>query len=407
MSTLASVIIRDVIANLPAAGIAGSLFFATDTLVIMRDNATTWDTIGIGGNATQVNGAAVPASAGVVGSNASNQLIAATTTDIQAAIGASVYDASGAAATAQSAAETYAANASNLSSGTVAVSVLPVATTSTLGVVKPDGSTITISAGVISSSGGGGGTTPVFGYGNPLGASTPVVVQSKGTGGVGGGGSTSLTFASNCSAGNVVFFLYNSGNASPSPSVTDTLGTVYTQLVNFNNGNSTYNLALFAGVLTASGANTLTYTDDRAMGQAYEVSGVTTTIDNALTSTSGTTLTLSVTPNYVNDFLLTFLTTEYDTSSSQSLSSPWSANSSGNSTQYYNVMNTSYQVAGAIAAYPLTWTVTDGDTSNAGLVSFKAASTPVSGTQGQLYFQTSTTPYTEWVYNSGTWNQVA
>lgn len=252
----------------------------------------------------------------------------------------------------------------------------------------------------------GGTAAPIFGYGNPLGASTPVVVQSKGSGGIGGGGSTSLTFASNVSAGNVVFFLYNSGNASPSPSVTDTLGTTYTQLVNFNNSSSTYNVAIFAGVLTASGANTLTFTDDRAMGQAYEVSGVTATIDNALTSTTGTTLTLSVTPNSVNDWLLTFMAAEYDTSASQSVSSPWSSNLSGNSTQYYNVLDVAYQVAGAIAAYPVTWTITDGDTANAGLISFKAASTPVAGAQGQLYFQTSTTPYTEWVYNSGAWHQV-
>ena len=68
----------------------------------------------------QVNGAAVPASAGVIGSNSSHQLVSASSSSIQTAIGGGVYDASGSAATAQSNAEAYASNASNLSSGTVA-----------------------------------------------------------------------------------------------------------------------------------------------------------------------------------------------------------------------------------------------------------------------------------------------
>jgi hypothetical protein len=64
------------------------------------------------------------------------------------------FDAAGAATAAQAAAiaaaEAFSANASNLTSGTVPVAVLPVATTSALGAVKPDGTTITITAGVIS-----------------------------------------------------------------------------------------------------------------------------------------------------------------------------------------------------------------------------------------------------------------
>ena len=44
MSTLASVIVRDIIANRPAAGIPGRLFYATDTLQLYRDNGSTWDT---------------------------------------------------------------------------------------------------------------------------------------------------------------------------------------------------------------------------------------------------------------------------------------------------------------------------------------------------------------------------
>jgi hypothetical protein len=51
-------------------------------------------------NATQVNGGTVPTSAGVLGTDSNGKPIAATSTQIQTAIGSSVYDASGAAAAA-------------------------------------------------------------------------------------------------------------------------------------------------------------------------------------------------------------------------------------------------------------------------------------------------------------------
>ena len=105
----------------------------------------------------KVNGGTLPASAKVVGTNASAQIASASSADVQAAIGSGVYDASGAAATAQSNAESFASNASNLSSGTVSTSVLPLATTLAPGIVQPDGTTVTISGGVISSSAGGAG----------------------------------------------------------------------------------------------------------------------------------------------------------------------------------------------------------------------------------------------------------
>ena len=51
------------------------------------------------------------------------------------------------------------ANKANLVAGTVPSSELPIATTAALGVVKPDGTTITITAGgIITSVGGGGGS---------------------------------------------------------------------------------------------------------------------------------------------------------------------------------------------------------------------------------------------------------
>jgi len=91
----------------------------------------------------KVNGAAVPASAKVVGTNSSNQIVSASSADIQSAIGAGVYDADGAAATAQSNAETYASDASNLSSGTVATARLPADNTvRTLGITIDGGGNV-------------------------------------------------------------------------------------------------------------------------------------------------------------------------------------------------------------------------------------------------------------------------
>jgi len=49
VSTLASIIIRDLFANLPAASIAGRLFFASDTGAVYRDNGATWDLLIAGG----------------------------------------------------------------------------------------------------------------------------------------------------------------------------------------------------------------------------------------------------------------------------------------------------------------------------------------------------------------------
>jgi hypothetical protein len=45
MTTLASVILRDTLANRPAAGIAGRMFFDTTNSQLQRDNGSSWDSI--------------------------------------------------------------------------------------------------------------------------------------------------------------------------------------------------------------------------------------------------------------------------------------------------------------------------------------------------------------------------
>jgi hypothetical protein len=49
LSTYADVVIRDVIASLPAASIPGRLFISSDTHVVLRDNGTSWDNVVAGG----------------------------------------------------------------------------------------------------------------------------------------------------------------------------------------------------------------------------------------------------------------------------------------------------------------------------------------------------------------------
>lgn len=63
MSTLASVILYDLVANRPAAGIAGRLFFASDTGAQYRDNGTTWDTLGGFANPMTTKGDIIAAAA--------------------------------------------------------------------------------------------------------------------------------------------------------------------------------------------------------------------------------------------------------------------------------------------------------------------------------------------------------
>jgi hypothetical protein len=91
------------------------------------------------------------------------------------------------------------------------IAQLPVATTSTLGVVEADGTTIHISGGVISAVSGGAGTVAVVGAGN-LAATLCTT---------GGGSQTIQTPSANCTvdaSGNIIGLSFNSGGPSPNTS---------------------------------------------------------------------------------------------------------------------------------------------------------------------------------------------
>jgi hypothetical protein len=88
-------------------------------------------------------------------------------------------------------------------------------------------------------------------------------------------------------------------------------------------------------------------------------------------------------------------------SSASTIGGSWTANGVVHDRQN---INAAYQAATTATSYSGTWTVAT--SSYAYIISIEASSTPVSGTQGQVYYQTSTTPYTAFVYNSSSWNQV-
>jgi hypothetical protein len=280
-----------------------------------------------------------------------------------------------------------------VSSGAITV---PEATSSIFGVVKPDGTTITASGGVITSV-ASGAPSPLFGTTNPTGVGTPAYVQSAaGTGGF----SVTATFGSSVTAGHLIIAI-GTGDTSGGTSIGDSIGTSFTQI---NHTTTNQSLYIWYGLAPSSGANTVTLTNF-GPGLAnsliiYEFSGVAKVIDNiGATSTGSSTVTVSNTTTLTNDLLLSVLVDGSSTSQSSSVSSPWTAygvvhSSSGD-------INAAYQLASSTTTYSATWTVAV--SSFAYIISLAANSSPVSGVEGQIYYQTSSIPYIPYVYNSGVW----
>ena len=159
-------------------------------------------------------------------------------------------------------------NASNLSSGTVPVARLPLATTSALGAVQPDGGSITISGGVIS-------------------AVVPVATTST-IGGVKVDGTT-ITIS-----GGVISSATASNAASALSGTTLAANVVNSSLTSVG----TLTSLTVAGTITSTGAGTPTLTSSTNINLAaanavvvtaspFRLASFTTTARNALTPTNG------------------------------------------------------------------------------------------------------------------------
>lgn len=122
-------------------------------------------------------------------------------------------------------------------------------------------------------------------------------VQSRNNGGSGDAPNAAQPYNSNVVAGNLLVMstgLNNSPISTSIASVTDTVGTVYSQVA-FVAGPSSLGIAVWAGVAPASGANTVTVTFNGNRGtwmNIYEYSGSpnTVTVDAVATNTGSSTL---------------------------------------------------------------------------------------------------------------------
>jgi hypothetical protein len=253
----------------------------------------------------------------------------------------------------------------------------------------------------------GGGLTPLFGTANPTGAGgTPVYVQQN-NGGIGGSGTLTVAFGSSVSSGDAIIVVANWDSGTIS-TPTDTLGTSFSSLA--LNTTTESNTNIYCGIVPSSGSDTVTFNGiNNAQGGIIEVSGMLCTVDATGSQVSGSsgTLTPSVTTTDANDFLLSYVNNATTAPKASSVASPWTAvsgspGSPGGIYQFYT-LNLGYEVSSTAGSYSPTWTVSNSITSAAQVIAFEAGGTPVSGTEGQLYFQTGSSPYNGFVYHSSAW----
>lgn len=282
---------------------------------------------------------------------------------------------------------------------TIVAADLPVATTSALGAVKPDGTTITISGGVISSSGGGGGITAQFGTANPNGVNTPAYVQSNSA-----GNATSVTTSSSVTSGNLLVVVAYAPGAT-GVSVSDTLGTSFTAAVNNVNG-----MYIWVGLASSSGTDTATISGTSLFHPnlgILEFSNATVNLDGTAQTGSGsgtTSATLNLTATLAEDLLIA-LECDGRGGGTASLNSGWTSafyNTGGG----WNNTGVGYQIAATVGNYSSTWTLSSSFGNDSAMLALKANSSPISGSEGDLYFQTGSSPYVGWVYHNSQWNQI-
>lgn len=185
MSTLGSVILEGTFAALPTPSIPGRLYFATDTQQTFRDNGTSWDNVtdmgfnnpmttegdviyggasgvptrlgaGTSGQVLTTAGTGGPPTWGTIAGTGTVTSVAVTVPARQSVSGSPITSSGTLAITdnTQTANEVFASPTSGSAAAptfrALVPADLPVATTGSLGVVKPDGTTITISSGTIS-----------------------------------------------------------------------------------------------------------------------------------------------------------------------------------------------------------------------------------------------------------------
>jgi hypothetical protein len=64
-----------------------------------------------------------------------------------------------------------------------------------------------------------------------------------------------------------------------------------------------------------------------------------------------------------------------------------------------------YQIAPTVGTYSGAWTLGYNEENGTTMLALRAGGTSLSGSEGDLYFQTSASPFTGFVYHDAEWNQ--
>ena len=464
MSTLASVIQEGLDASKPTASIAGRLYFTTDTNKIYYDTGSAWVAVGPSGtsnateiqsiavsatapttgqvleyngteyvpstlipsaNATEIQGVAVSATSPTTGQileyNGTDWMpttpgagsgtvtsVAVTVPSRQSVSGSPITSSGTLAITdnTQSANEVFAGPVSGSAAApgfrAIVAADLPVATGSSLGAVQPDGTSITISSGVISAVGGGAGSNISFGIGNPNtsgGTATPAFIQQADS------GSTTVTLGSSVIEGDLIVVAVDVSPDPGSGSVTlsDSLGTSYTQILGQGNGDN-HALYVFAGRTTVGGSNTITCAsgDTKSM-IAAEFSGVIDTVDVSASNSpggySGPT-SVGVTTTVNGDLIFAAISGAFGGGTI----TPGSG-FTGLTTESGSVTTgAAYALQATAGAISTTFSSSSNYWAQA-MVALKAnPNGPLPGTDKDIYFDTTSSTYAGYVYHNSYWN---
>lgn len=252
--------------------------------------------------------------------------------------------------------------------------------------------------------GSGGGVASLFGGADPTGSSAPTFVQQNSA------QAGAVTTTNPVSSGDLLVVGYG-GKLSPNcgtVSVSDTLSTSFgSPLAQNFTSDTNLNVYVYAAKATSSGLDTITVSSSCAspIVSVMEFGGVTTTTDFSAQLTTGigqTTNTQSGTTTATNDLIIMGLAAGVDVAAtvSETPSSGW-IRETNQSISDSTGLFMAWEVNPTVSAVSGSWTGSSSTYWAATMISLKASTSPVAGTDGQIYYQTSTTPYTPWVFHSG------
>ena len=296
MSLLGSVLIRDLMVNIPVAGIPGRLFFASDVEYGAYDTGSSWDAIAITGN-TGAHGATGATGAGATGASGAGASGATGANGATGATGAGTSGATGATGSAGSSGASG-ATGSGATGATGAVGATGAGgsgsgATGSTGASGSGATGATGSSGAVGASGAEGSSM----LSGPTDPQTVVgLIQSA----IGSSSpwSTGLTVTMNN-----YLLVTVAGQGSGTPTILDNLGTSYTLIGSATEGSGSGSLSyIWGGFAPSTGAITIT------------VSGVTL---SATVTGTGSQIYLA---EYVNVNSSTPVNSEYNLGTSGTLS---------------------------------------------------------------------------------------